>query len=201
MSDPLPWEEAKLASSQHHELIALRNKTQDKEEQNRIAPYEHRAYAREAVEENPAMAISMAVLAPGYQVAKAAGLTSGRSEVSTKHVTEAYKGIGEGLEAAVKKPWEEAQGQAIKLVEGVKKATAKLFPWEQAAKVQPMQPTSSPLDSGWDKINASYAQGKGQRDKTQLEILKTELANAKSSSDRKALETEIKNVEKGLKNG
>lgn len=69
------------------------------EQQNLIAPYEHRAYARETVQHDPLAALGLAVGAIGYQPYKM--LTGeGRSTPSMKTMTEGLTGVGEGLWAA-----------------------------------------------------------------------------------------------------
>jgi soluble lytic murein transglycosylase-like protein len=135
----LPWEEAAEAAS-HSTLFRQREGASTQEEQDRLAPYEHRAFAREAVAETPALAVPIAVATPLYQVAKLAGVERTRSKPSLKQVTEGYKGIGEGLEQAAKKPWEEAQeavSQGVMAAEDAIKSTVKavrkrLMPWEEA---------------------------------------------------------------------
>lgn len=132
-SNLTPWEEARLASSSHSDLFQERNKAKTKEEQDKLAPYEHRAFAREAVEEKPWLAIPIALATPLYQASKAVGLENSRSAPSAKQVTEGYKGIGEGLAATVKKPWEEAKEEATKII----KKVGSILPWEEAAKPIP----------------------------------------------------------------
>lgn len=201
-----PWEEAKLAASSHAELYARRNNA-TQEEQNKLAPYEHRAFAREAVADNPLMAVPLAVAAPVYQASKALGMEQSRSEASTKQVTEAYKGIGEGLAKNAKKPWEEAVEAASGLMmyvdkkaTEVKKAVGKLLPWEEAQQsVAPSKaPTKVNLDQGWDKINADYAKGKPERDRMQLSLLEQEREKAKDPKVIAALDREIKRAQEAI---
>jgi soluble lytic murein transglycosylase-like protein len=123
-----PWEEAALATSSHAKLSGLRNAAKTQEEQNEIAPYEHRAYARETVTDSPLAAVPLAAMVPLYQASKAMGFENSRSEASMEQVSQGYKGIGEGLVESVKKPWEEAQAQAKSII----KAVGKLMPWEEA---------------------------------------------------------------------
>ena len=112
-SEAPPWEQAKS----HSQLWLDRAKAGSREEQNALAPQEHKAFAKELVSDKPWMAPSLAVAIPAYQVQKV--LTGGsRSDPSLKQVTEAYKGIGEGLADAVSKPWEIAKEWAKKLLQG-----------------------------------------------------------------------------------
>lgn len=79
------------------ELIALRRSSADPEFQRQVAPYEHRAYARETVAGNPLLeAPRMVVGIPAYQLIKA--LRGGsRTPPSLEQVTQGYKGLWEGL--------------------------------------------------------------------------------------------------------
>lgn len=86
------------------DLSALRTKyAGNKEKQIEIAPFEHRAYARETVEANPHLApVFAGLLIPGYQAAKLHGVAptsgeSGLTPASMKQVTEGLTGVGEGL--------------------------------------------------------------------------------------------------------
>lgn len=63
--------------------------------QNAISPYEHQAFAREATEENPFMALPISAAIPMYQVYKA--VMGARSQPSMDQVTQGWKGVGEGL--------------------------------------------------------------------------------------------------------
>ena len=83
-----------LAGADHASLYAARaGATRD--QQNMIAPYEHRAFAREAVTENPWMALPIAAGIPAYQAYK--GLLGARSDPSIDQVWQGFRGIGEGL--------------------------------------------------------------------------------------------------------
>lgn len=138
----LPTKE-QMAQMSHSDLIQLRDKNPSKEAQDAIAPYEHRAFAREYVAENPVTGtLGMIGAIPGYQVAKAAGLTKSRSGASVDQAVEAAKGVGEGVAKAADKivnPWEidwnpvgQKALEAIKTaVEPVKQAVASILPWQQ----------------------------------------------------------------------
>jgi len=80
-----------------NELWRLRENAPDKATQNLLAPYEHRAFAREATSENPLAALSLALGIPVYQLAKILGQTNSRSDPSLEQVKQGYLGIGEGL--------------------------------------------------------------------------------------------------------
>lgn len=78
------------------DLYQLRSKTKDPLQQALLAPYEHRAYAREQVAENPAMAPFYAAAVPAYQAFKSLYGTS-RTPASLNQVTQGWTGVGEGL--------------------------------------------------------------------------------------------------------
>lgn len=85
----LPWED----------LINMRRGASP-EMQSLLAPYEHRAYARETVKDNPLMAPAFLFLTPGYQAWKA--IRGGaRTAPSMKQLgyglLGAYEGLKEGL--------------------------------------------------------------------------------------------------------
>ena len=80
----------------HAALYALRDRLPP-EEQARIAPYEHRAFAREVVADSPLMALSLIAGVPAYQVAKALGIARSRTRPSVEQLKQGYIGIGEGL--------------------------------------------------------------------------------------------------------
>lgn len=77
------------------ELIALRKKLKTTEAQNAVAPYEHRAYARE-FSSTPKEAATNALLSIGYTPYKA--LTGvGRSDPSLQSIGYGLAGAWEGL--------------------------------------------------------------------------------------------------------
>lgn len=97
---PLPTPE-QMARMEQWQLLGLRKQYRDQPTQDQLAGYEHRAYAREAVAENPLMAISELVATPVYQGAKLlprsiTGLRS-RSNPSWSQMGQGLLGIGEGL--------------------------------------------------------------------------------------------------------
>ena len=63
-----------------------------------LAPQEHRAFAREWVQENPFVAVpSLAVATPLYAAAKALGLIGARTKPTMHQVGQGYMGIYDGL--------------------------------------------------------------------------------------------------------
>jgi hypothetical protein len=84
-----------LAAMDHYSLLIAR-KGASPQQQNLLAPYEHRAYAREAVADNPLHAPFLAGAIPAYQLKKL--LTGeGRSQPSMEHVYQGLAGVGEGV--------------------------------------------------------------------------------------------------------
>lgn len=67
--------------------------------QQAVAPYEHRAYAREDVRENPMRALLYAAMIPGYQAAKAVGAIGeeGTTSPSMEQMKQGFVGVYEGL--------------------------------------------------------------------------------------------------------
>lgn len=101
-----PWEK----DWSHAQLYQARTTTKTQEEQDAIANKEHQAFAREAVAENPAMAVPLLAAIPVYQGAKALGLTKSRSGGGVAQAAAAYEGVQEGLKQASKGPWDKAWG-------------------------------------------------------------------------------------------
>jgi hypothetical protein len=67
--------------------------------QAQLAPYEHRAWAREQVADNPFLAPAYAAMIPGYQLAKAVmSFAPGQTGPSMDQFTNGMKGVGEGLQ-------------------------------------------------------------------------------------------------------
>jgi hypothetical protein len=96
----LPTEED-MISMNWQDLYNLRQ-GKSPEEQNRIAPYEHRAFAREYIKENPEAAIVMPGMIYAYNIAKGLGISKGRSDAGPKAIAEALKGWLEGIGGATK---------------------------------------------------------------------------------------------------
>lgn len=85
-----------LAKMPWSDLYQLRLRHPDPELQARIAPFEHRAYARETVSEDPLKAPVMAMAVPGYQLLKTF-VGKSRTRPSMDQVTQGLRGVGEGL--------------------------------------------------------------------------------------------------------
>lgn len=76
----------------------MRDRTRDPQEQNAISPYEHRAFAREWMQQNPLVAgVSLPFAIPAYTIYKALGLSNSRSQPSMDEIKQGYVGYGEGL--------------------------------------------------------------------------------------------------------
>lgn len=98
---PVTYTQDELATMDHATLYTLRTRN----EGNRdvfalLAPFEHRAFAREATEENPALAVPIALATPLYAGAKAMGLMrdgGNATDPSMKQVGYGLAGVGEGL--------------------------------------------------------------------------------------------------------
>lgn len=94
----LPWSE----------LIAMRQnpKNSSMAEQLRLAPAEHRAYAREHVLDSPVLGtVGMLAAIPGYSLAKALRLLPKdklMTPASIEEMAEGYRGLQEGLTAALR---------------------------------------------------------------------------------------------------
>lgn len=90
-----------LASMPHALLYQARNYAQGKDSQNRLSRFEHRAFAREAIPEDPLLALSLPFAIPGYQAYKAikgvAGDQKARSEGSMDQMLQGFVGVGEGI--------------------------------------------------------------------------------------------------------
>ena len=83
------------------QLQDLRDKNAgDQQSQQELAPFEHRAYAREAVVNNSLNALKFAFMIPGYQAAKAVGALdsdASTTPASFDQLTQGFAGIGDGL--------------------------------------------------------------------------------------------------------
>ena len=90
-----------LARRSWMDLIQRRAQTQDPAQQALLAPYEHRAYAREEVAANPLMAPVFAAMVPGYQMMKLAGIGGARTPPSWSELGQGWMGTYEGLRNAL----------------------------------------------------------------------------------------------------
>ena len=88
-----------LSNLDQVELLRRRRLVNDPAAQDLLAGLEHRAYARETVQANPLMALSLLVATPAYQADKAIGATNSRSAPSLQQMGQGLLGIGEGLQA------------------------------------------------------------------------------------------------------
>jgi hypothetical protein len=84
-----------LSGMDHASLYMLRAKA-PKEVQGLLSPYEHQAFAREAVQENPLMALPIAAGTLAWPVYKTL-VSPGRSEPSLDQVKRGLLGVGQGL--------------------------------------------------------------------------------------------------------
>jgi hypothetical protein len=95
-ADVANWTPDQMAKMSHADLYNAR-RGQAQVMQAMLAPYEHRAAAREATQQDPMMALSYGVAAPGYQIYKALGFGDSRSGADLNQLKQAYIGIIEGL--------------------------------------------------------------------------------------------------------
>lgn len=92
-----------LAAMPWDELIKMRAQFTSPDEQMKLAPYEHRAYAREQVAANPLMAPVYGLMTPGYQALKVAtGGKGSRTPASMEELKQGLLGTGEGLAQGVR---------------------------------------------------------------------------------------------------
>lgn len=94
-----PASEADYSHMSHAELLKLRNSLpSDDPRQQELAPFEHQAFAREWVKENPVEATASLMAAiPAYSAGKAVGAIKSRTPASLDELTAAYRGVGQGL--------------------------------------------------------------------------------------------------------
>ena len=89
----------------HGDLYALRDSLAPIDpRQQQIAPYEHRAFAREWTQESPVLGpLSLTFAIPAYAAAKATGLQQARTPPSWDQVFQGYAGIYDGLKSITTK--------------------------------------------------------------------------------------------------
>jgi len=92
-----------LSKLSHAELYQLREKQKGLADQLRLAPLEHRAFAREVTANNPLMALSLGAAIPLYSASKALGISKARTPANLDEITGGFTGIGEGLAEYVRK--------------------------------------------------------------------------------------------------
>lgn len=89
-----------LEDMSHEQLFMLRERNpNNKAAQELLAPYEHQAFAREATNENPLLALPIAVAAPVYAAVKSLGFMTDdqTTKPSLSQVGRGLKGVGQGL--------------------------------------------------------------------------------------------------------
>lgn len=87
-----------LSEQSWEQLLQARKEAEgDPAKQAVLAPFEHRAYAREYVRDNPLAAPGMAMMTPAYYAAKKMGLANGRTEADVDQVMAGWQGTAEGL--------------------------------------------------------------------------------------------------------
>ncbi len=88
-----------LAKANWETLVGMRRDIPpDDPRQAAVAPYEHRAWAREQVAANPLLAPVYAALVPGYQLAKLVRSMGARTAPSMDQLTQGMTGIAEGVQ-------------------------------------------------------------------------------------------------------
>jgi hypothetical protein len=81
-----------------HEKLYLMRLASDLDINKLLAPFEHRAFAREWVRENPWLAVpSLAFSIPGYQLSKMLRLRGEGTGASLDQLFAGYQGLFEGL--------------------------------------------------------------------------------------------------------
>lgn len=136
---------SEMEKMSHVELYKARTNAKTPEEQKHIAPYEHRAFAREYVEENPVTgAIGLAVAIPGYQAVKATGAIGSRTGVDTKQMVEGYRGIGEGLSKGIVEPWKRVWNRLEETFSQPVSKDVPIKPWEKKWNTVEEKPKPSP---------------------------------------------------------
>lgn len=89
--------EQRLASMSHADLLNLRASfPRNSLVQSLLAPFEHRAFARERAQEDPAKAWVIPLMEAGYQGSKLIGAQKARSGASLDQLTQTLKGTWEG---------------------------------------------------------------------------------------------------------
>jgi hypothetical protein len=97
IDDENPHGASRTLGLMSHDELLIRRRKAGSEEQKKLAPAEHRAFAREYVEENPGTGPAAIYAGSiGYQLAKALGLHGSRSGVDPDQVRAAFQGVAEG---------------------------------------------------------------------------------------------------------
>lgn len=98
--NPAAFPPSALKNIDHATLYSAR-RLAPPEAQNRLSPYEHRAFAREATAENPLMALPIAAGTLAYQPYKAL-MGQSRSDPSLSQVGQGLAGVKDGLVEALR---------------------------------------------------------------------------------------------------
>lgn len=94
--DPGTLSDDQLAASPHRDLIMMRYRNADPAVQQRLAPFEHRAFAREQAEENPLHLVAQPAMEAIYQGAKGLGLMGARTPADLNQLKQTTIGAAEG---------------------------------------------------------------------------------------------------------
>lgn len=98
---PVTYTDDELSRLNQDRLLEMRKTAPNQAEQDRLANYEHRAFARETVAKDPFMAPLLAAAVPFYAAEKALpkSLTGNksRSNTSLEQVRQGFYGIGDGM--------------------------------------------------------------------------------------------------------
>lgn len=101
LPDPSNLTDDQLATMPWSQLLQMRKSATDQAQQNRLANFEHRAYARETVAADPKQALFLGAAIPAYQAVKALpkAITGNqsRSDPSLAQAAAGFHGILEGL--------------------------------------------------------------------------------------------------------
>jgi hypothetical protein len=93
--------DAEMEKMSFEDLWLLRNRIpRDSPDQKRVAPYEHRAFTRQTVQDQPLTApLGHMITIPGYQLYKALGMGNSRTGPSLEQAKQAYKGVWDGMKS------------------------------------------------------------------------------------------------------
>lgn len=116
-----------MATMNHSDLYIARGMIPS-DLQNKISPYEHRAFAREATRENPLLALPIAAGTLAYQPYKMLKGQS-RSGASWNQIGHGLLGVGEGL-------WGPFQEQMQSIQNRIRETGIKTSPTDLAASLQ-----------------------------------------------------------------
>lgn len=94
---PVMPSDEELGNMDHASLYMLRERLKDKAAQNALAGWEHRAFGREAVANNPLLAAPIALATPLYQASKLIPGLGSRSDASWEQTLQGWRGVGDGL--------------------------------------------------------------------------------------------------------